>query len=374
MKKKDLMKIRKSFKVDGNSIQIHSIYNFIYKANECKPLTQGPQYFECLDENLREKYILSFKKILTGNFDTNLFNLNFNKDPENTTQNELLELKNSDLEEEKVLKFIKNIKENKVYGYADKLISILTATIIVQTKEQKKKNEEDDDFQGYEYDVMMYMVSSLEEQTSSFVLNKSTNEINLNKNIELMKIGNPEEGFTFPAYNDGFVDVNNVLYYTKKKDEPNEIFINKVLNCNRNITSKAQKEVFSNIIKVAVGEEVDTETLSNLYSEIRNAGESSGSVDTNVLTKLLVNNGLGEEGKIKNVIKKTLKRKEAELNIDNIIHSKQIELKNSSITVKIDADKLNTVVKTKNNGKSVLMIELDDNLNIDDLKLGNKVF
>ena len=371
MNKEDLSKVRKNFKTDSERLNVRSIYNIICMSDTFKVLTEDDKYFGMLDEDLRDKFILSFKKILTGSFDSNLFNLKFKNDEGSKYQGELLALRDNNLEEDDVVEFARKVVQNGAYG-TEVLLTLLTATVIVPTKSQKKKSEEDDDLEGYEYEVVMCMASKLTPKTASFVLDKDSGEIKITGNIGLLDIKNPIEGFTFPSYNGGFIDVNNVLYYTSKKDEPNEHFINNVLGCERNITAKVQKELFNTIIKTAVGERVDTKTLSQIYEDVKEQGEISGDgvVSTKNITKVLTNKGFGDEEKIKEAIATVLKKDEAELSVDNIVPTKQIELKNSSISVKIKPEKLNTVIQTNTNGKRVLMIELDDNINIDELTLG----
>lgn len=371
MNKEDLSKVRKNFKTDSERLNVRSIYNIICMSDTFKVLTEDDKYFGMLDEDLRDKFILSFKKILTGSFDSNLFNLKFKNDNGANYQGELLALRDNNLEEDDVVEFARKVVQNGAYG-TEVLLTLLTATVIVPTKSQKKKSEEDDDLEGYEYEVVMCMVSKLAPKTASFVLDKDSGEIKITGNIGLLDIKNPIEGFTFPSYNGGFIDVNNVLYYTSKKDEPNEHFINNVLGCERNITAKVQKELFNTIIKTAVGERVDAKTLSQIYEDVKEQGEISGDgvVSTKNITKVLTNKGFGDEEKIKEAIATVLKKDEAELSVDNIVPTKQIELKNSSISVKIKPEKLNTVIQTNTNGKRVLMIELDDNINIDELTLG----
>lgn len=371
MNKEDLSKVRKNFKTDSERLNVRSIYNIICMSDTFKVLTEDDKYFGMLDEDLRDKFILSFKKILTGSFDSNLFNLKFKNDEGSKHQGELLALRDNNLEEDDVVEFARKVVQNGAYG-TEVLLTLLTATVIVPTKSQKKKSEEDDDLEGYEYEVVMCMVSKLAPKTASFVLDKDSGEIKITGNIGLLDIKNPIEGFTFPSYNGGFIDVNNVLYYTSKKDEPNEHFINNVLGCERNITAKVQKELFNTIIKTAVGERVDAKTLSQIYEDVKEQGEISGDgvVSTKNITKVLTNKGFGDEEKIKEAIATVLKKDEAELSVDNIVPTKQIELKNSSISVKIKPEKLNTVIQTNTNGKRVLMIELDDNINIDELTLG----
>ena len=75
-------------------------------------------------------------------------------------------------------------------------------------------------------------------------------------------------GFLFPAFNDNYADVNHILYYAGKVNQPNETFIEEVLNCEEIITAEDDKDSFEQILKQVVGEEVDSRVIANVYEEI----------------------------------------------------------------------------------------------------------
>jgi hypothetical protein len=62
----------------------------------------------------------------------------------------------------------------------------------------------------------------------------------------------------FPAFTDHSVDVNHILYYAGKVNQPNGTFIEDVLNYEDIITAQENKESFDQILKEVIGEEVDT--------------------------------------------------------------------------------------------------------------------
>src|SRR5690606_13745472 len=69
-------------------------------------------------------------------------------------------------------------------------------------------------------------------------------------------------------FNDNAADVNHILYYSGKANEPNELFIEDVLGCEGIITASEDKAVFDLVLKNVIGDSVNSEVISNVYEEI----------------------------------------------------------------------------------------------------------
>src|SRR5690606_24265159 len=66
---------------------------------------------------------------------------------------------------------------------------------------------------------------------------------------------------------DGY-DVNHVLYCAGKANLPDERLIADVLECEDIITAEEDKLIFGEVVRKIVGDEVDTETIANVYEEL----------------------------------------------------------------------------------------------------------
>jgi len=84
----------------------------------------------------------------------------------------------------------------------------------------------------------------------------------------VIKLVSPICGFLFPSFTDNAADINHILYAGSKANKPDFQFIENVLNGNEIMTAEEDKAVFEEIIKAVIGDEVNSNTLANVYDEI----------------------------------------------------------------------------------------------------------
>lgn len=75
----------------------------------------------------------------------------------------------------------------------------------------------------------------------------------------IINLDSPLTGFLFPALNDNAADVNHILYYTGKANQPDYKFMEEVLNCEEIITAQEDKDCFDFILKEVIGDQVDSQ-------------------------------------------------------------------------------------------------------------------
>ena len=86
MNKKDIANIRKEFKLDNYRMNIREIFNVYVKKESGEIYHHICQPFQMLEQEAQELFLTNFKKVLTGNLDTKLFELKFRQDVEDSTQ------------------------------------------------------------------------------------------------------------------------------------------------------------------------------------------------------------------------------------------------------------------------------------------------
>src|SRR3954453_813619 len=91
MNKKDIANIRKEFKLDNYRMNILEIFNVYVKKESGEIYHHVSQPFQMLEQEAQELFLTNFKKVLTGNLDTKLFELKFRPDVEDSTQTILFE-------------------------------------------------------------------------------------------------------------------------------------------------------------------------------------------------------------------------------------------------------------------------------------------
>ena len=90
LNKKDIANIRKEFKLDNYRMNIREIFNVYVKKESGEIYHHVSQPFQMLEQEAQELFLTNFKKVLTGNLDTKLFELKFKQDVEDSTQRILL--------------------------------------------------------------------------------------------------------------------------------------------------------------------------------------------------------------------------------------------------------------------------------------------
>ena len=72
-------------------MKIREIFNVYVKKESGEIYHQVSQPFQMLEQEAQELFLTNFKKVLTGNLDTKLFELKFKQDVEDSTQRILFE-------------------------------------------------------------------------------------------------------------------------------------------------------------------------------------------------------------------------------------------------------------------------------------------
>src|SRR5690625_7718671 len=80
MNKKDIAVVRRQFKLDNELIDIETIFNVYVQKESGDIYHHVSQPFALLDKESQELFLVNFKKVLTGQLDSKLFELKFKRD------------------------------------------------------------------------------------------------------------------------------------------------------------------------------------------------------------------------------------------------------------------------------------------------------
>ena len=330
-----------------------------------------------LDEDVQESYLKNFKKVITGAIDTKIFELEFKNDTREQYQNHLLDLLHNDLEKEDVTNLIDNLLEEYRYD-TDVLVSLANCKVAIPIK--NKKTDEIDEENEYSYEFVLCCVNKVQSNTPNLTLDMAEKEIKLETNFSELAIKNPIEGFVYPTFTDGYVDVNKVLYHTAKANSLNLSFLKNVIGCEEKLTSEQEKEIFNNVLTSALGSKVSAETLHEVYNGLMtiNADEDnkvSETISIGDLNRVLKSQGIDELDTLKSTLKNSdIDREDFDFKVDNIVpqKSKAIKIKNNNVEISLSAKELSKIKQVNNKGRKCLVIELEDDIDIEGFKLENE--
>ena len=301
MRKKDILELKKRFKKDYCTF---SKMCGCYVNGEKNILLKFRETFLNLDEDEYFKYLEIAKKVLSGTMGNNILELNFplNEDLINEKQISLMQLKNSQLNDDTLLDdFYKSIIEN--YDYTGNFLILVfndSYDVLTKTKDNQKLDESEE---VYEYILCAICPVELSEPGLRYFEEDNT----IKTRIRDWVVKPPANGFVFPAFIDRSSDVNSIMYYTKNAKDSHPELMENTLGCDSKQTATIQKEAFKSIIKdsfpdEALADKVFMDVQENLNNMIEEYNEMYDDTDKEPISlkykdiqNLLIESGVSKE-------------------------------------------------------------------------------
>ncbi|MEC2078224.1 DUF4317 domain-containing protein [Metabacillus fastidiosus] len=384
MNKKDIANIRKQFKLDNQFMKIREIFNVYVKKETGEIYHQVSQPFEMLEQEAQELFLANFKKVLTGHLDAKLFELKFKRDVENSTQMILFEGVRADTTddwEEYMLKIVGKMFAHAAYEF-DTMVTFIRGEYQKVIKKRDLESEEGGDDAVYSSEFILCSLNKTDQPKKALLFDYVEKEFKSNNAVDpIINLTAPLTGFLFPAFNDNSADVNHILYYGGKVNQPDDYFIEEVLQCEDIITAVEEKDSFEQILKVVVGDEVDSEIISNVYEEIdkivqeneENEESESPMLDYRDIGRILQVSGVEnvDTDKVEQAFKNVMDDVNHEIKASSIV-PKSIKINTKIADVSISPQDLKNVKYITYNGKRCLLLEVDEDVVVEGFRLESK--
>ena len=302
MRKKDILELKKRFKKDYCTF---SKMCGCYVNGEKHTILKFRETFLNLDEDEYFKYLEIAKKVLSGTIGNNILELNFplNEDLINEKQISLMQLKNSQLNDDTLLDdFYKSIIDS--YDYTGNFLILIfndSYDVLTKTKDNQKIDESEE---VYEYVLCAICPVELSEPGLRYF----EEENSIKARIRDWIVKPPINGFVFPAFIDRSSDVNSIMYYTKNAKDTHPELMESALGCDSKQTATIQKETFQSIIKDSFGadekkaDKVFMDIQDNLNAMVEEYNEMYDDTDCEPISlknkdiqNLLIESGVPEE-------------------------------------------------------------------------------
>lgn len=380
MNKKELNKMKKEFKLDSVLLSIKEIYNLYIKKDNLSVIHSDMTYFEMLDSEAQEIYLNNFKKIIGGAIDTKLFELSFTTENEvNETQILLTEALNSETNED-LIKHMDTLAQGLIDNYSYDADVVVT---FIKGDYWSSKGRKDDEYEAIEDYVnslpfIMGSVNKVEPFKKTLMFNYEEKEIRTSSVLDtFINLNSPIDGFMFPSFDNGFANMNKVIYYNSKPKDINYKFIDNVLKCSMKLTAEEEKNCFTDILRSVVGESVKSDVIEDIYSKLELMKEVYEEDEKPVISLNDVKSILKDvEAKDIEVLETAFEEtcgKDYKFNIGNILpasNTKSVKIWNDNISINMNPKNLNGIKQVKSeNGTRCLVIELDDDVVIEGFKL-----
>lgn len=381
MNKKDIANIRKQFKLDNHLMNIHEIFNVYVQKESGEIYHHVSQPFQMLEQETQELFLANFKKVLTGHLDAKLFELKFMRDVEDSTQMFLfegLQEGTTDDWKEYMLEIVTKMFANTVYPF-DTVVTFIRGEYRKPTRKRDQESEEGGDDEVYSNRFILCSLNKTDQPKKALMFDYVEKEFKSHNFFDpIINLDSPLSGFLFPAFNDNAADVNHILYCAGKPNQPDERFIEEVLNCEGIITAQEDKDTFDFILKEVIGDQVDSQVISNVYEEIdklvqenlENEESEIPTLDHKDIERILTVSGVEnvETAKVEHAFKAIIDDEKHEIKASNVV-PKTIKIETRVADVTINPKDLKYVKYITYQGKRCLLLEVDEEVVVEGFRL-----
>lgn len=264
MNKKEVMEIKRRLKKEGCTFT--RMCGCYVDAEKNKVVNFGQTFLNLEDEEFY-KYLEIAKKVLSGNIGNNLLTLDIPLEEEAAggRQQFLMGLRESKLKSEELIDRFYDLVIDS-YDYAGNYLILIfhdAYDVMTRTTDNNKLDESEE---VYEYLLCAICPVSLSKPGLGY----RADENRIGPRIRDWVVGAPDTGFVFPAFNDRTTDIHSLLFYTRDTKEPHSEFMENGLGCGSKRTATEQKNLFSHIVKHALGDddENSNEVLLDLQQKM----------------------------------------------------------------------------------------------------------
>lgn len=375
MNKKEINEIKKQFTPERCTI---TRICGCYVDGEKNKKTELAQSFLTLTEEENFKYFTIFRSTLSGTLGKNLLNMEFptEQEKEGGTQEFLLRLKNSKLEDDRLVEEFYD-KVIATYNYGENYYIILVfATYDVPG--QTTDGIENEDASEYVYEHLLCSICPVKLTEAGLAYNERNNSIE--SRVRDWVVSAPAHGFLFPAFNDRNADIHSLLYYTKNSELMQEDFIDRTLGCGAPLSFKAQKETFQDIIENTLGEQCDFETVKtiqenlNEYVEVRKDAPEPPELDKMEMRKLLEDSGV-KAAAIENFNTAfdsiVCNEEQPRFAAATVASTRSFDIKMPDVVIKVKPERTDLVETRMIDGRQYILIEVNDSVEVNGINVRN---
>ena len=382
LNKKDIANIRKEFKLDNYRMNIREIFNVYVKKESGEIYHHISQPFQMLEQEAQELFLTNFKKVLTGNLDTKLFELKFKQDVEESTQRILfngLHMASTDWKES-MLQIVEKMFSHSVYEF-DTVVTFIRGEYRKATRKRDMVTEEGGDDETFSSHFILCSVNKTDQPKKALLFDYIEKEFKSNNAVDpIINLTSPLSGFMFPTFSDNSADVNHILYCSGKANQPDITFIEEVLHCEDIITAVEDKDSFELILKTVIGDEVDSKVISSVYEEIdklvqENNEDDESEIESPMLDyrdveRILTVSGVEnvDTARVEHAFKAVVADETHEFKASSIL-PKTVKIETKIATVSIDPKELGNVKYITFNGKQCLLLEVNEDVVVEGFRL-----
>ena len=372
MIQKEVSEIRKTVRFTDCSI--HKIAGCYVDTDKQMHIISHEQFL-CLPEEDQHKYFDLIKKGMSGKIGKNLLNMEF-PDEAADKRDSLLSLVKSELKQENILEnYFSLIKDN--YPYPDNYY-IMVAYGVYDVPGQTEDGITMEDASDEIYSFTLTLLCPMKPSKAGLSYNFQDNSLeNAARNL---MVEPPIHSFLYPAFNNRSTDIHSMLFYTKKTEDVDDDFINSLFGCRKPTTAKKQQQIF--IDAVSTIEELTFDDVKEICTTIsakeEELKEQSGvePMTPRETVNLIASSGI-DEAKLepfKKTVEKLADEGESIMATNIIGNSNKLRIKSGITEVTLPMESAHSVQVKNIDGINCLVIEINDELLVNGMKVNNYKF
>lgn len=374
MNQKELSELRRRWKPDR--IAVGHIYGcFVNSAREI--VAELDEALGLLPQQEAEKYLELLKKALSGTLDKNLIDIVFStQQVMHGEEHRLLsdlracELKDGQLRQTFYQKVVSTL------DMGDTNYLILLANDHYDVPRRGKDDLEQEDASEEVFSYLVCAVCPVKAGKPELGYFAGDNEFHCTAS---QLVSAPELGFLFPAFDDRSTNLYNALFYSRKPAQLHQEFIETVFHTEPPMSAPEQREAFESALTEALGEECSLNVVQGVHERLTmRIEEHKERKDPEPLTVTS-----GEVSAMLQDCEVTVERAQAfqksceerfgenaALRPANLINPKKVQLKTGKISLTVDPEYSYLLETRMLEGRKVLVIPLDDDLEFNGLPVG----
>ncbi len=265
MNKKDIAQLKRRLHAEKNHIT--SILG-LYVNSQNEPIAAFEQVPVRTSKEDMEKYCAIFRRILSGETEQNLLTIDFT--PEQVIHGQeyglLTELKDCAIHNDELTDAFFERVRSCLPQVQDQHHLILLMHDACDIRHHNSDGSDDEGLSDTIFHYILCAVCPVKRNKEALCYDAGENAFT-SRDGEWV-VGMPEEGFLFPALEDGAPNIYNALCYTHKADGTQDAFIETVFGAQPPVPSAVQKENFQMLLSETLGNECSYELVQSIHEQV----------------------------------------------------------------------------------------------------------
>ncbi len=372
MTDKELAEIKRRFKPEKSNIT-YVMGCYVSATKEITSHFKVP--VSVLNDDQQEWLFKLLKKPVSGAVGRNLMNIEFSVDQVNEGEEHKLlsQLRESELGDEELLD---KLYEKIINSYVTELNYLILAAYDRYDVPSLSKNDEIDDDSTELFRYFVCCVCPIKITKAALGFSRADNgfcSTGMESNVSA-----PDIGFMFPAFDDRRTNLYNAVFYSKSIADSHQDVVESLFGTTPQMPAQEQKETFRTLVSTAAPESCNYEFVQSVHDMINDIiTEHKDSkdpeplmFDKNDVRRVLATCGAQEEElgdfdeKFESGFGET-----TEIPPQNIIDPKQLELKNSYMSIKVDPQYSFMINTRIIDGVKYVMVRADEGVEVNGISI-----